>query len=146
MSQNYSTSFTVPQSPRAAFAAVLDVRGWWSGNIDGPTDEVGAEFTYRYEDVHYTKQRITELTDTTVVWTILEADLAHAQPCDEWVGTQVHIAVTPAGEGAQVHFSHVGLTSELDCYDSCSNAWSFYINSSLRDLITTGSGGPNPAE
>lgn len=59
--QNFSTAFLVDQSPEEAFAAINNVRGWWSGDIKGATDELDAEFTYRYQDVHYSKQRITEL-------------------------------------------------------------------------------------
>lgn len=32
------------------------------------------------------------------------------------------------------------------CYDVCSDAWGGYITGSLRDLITTGEGQPNPSE
>ena len=50
--QNYTTSFTVDQTPDEVFKAVTNVRGWWSGEIDGGTDELGAEFTYQYQDLH----------------------------------------------------------------------------------------------
>ena len=147
MSQNYSASFVVPQSPQAAFAAVLDVRGWWSGNIDGPTDELGADFSYRYQDIHYTKQQIIDLVpDGSVVWQVLEADLNFTEDRDEWVGTQIRFEVVPVPDGTEVRFNHVGLSPEMECYDKCSNAWGFYINSSLRNLITCGAGAPNPAE
>ena len=57
--QNYTTSFTVDQTPEAVFDAINNVRGWWSENIDGRTDKLGAEFTYQYQDVHRCTFQIT---------------------------------------------------------------------------------------
>jgi hypothetical protein len=31
----------------------------------------------------------------------------------------------------------------FECFGACSNAWGFYINESLRNLIATGKGDPN---
>ncbi len=76
-SENFTTTFLVDQTPDEAFAAITDVRGWWSGEIEGRTDAQGEEFTYRYQDVHYTKQRISELVPgQKVVWQILDAYLS----------------------------------------------------------------------
>jgi hypothetical protein len=42
--QNYTTTFTVDQTPEEVFRAVANVRRWWSEEITGDTDKLGAEF------------------------------------------------------------------------------------------------------
>jgi uncharacterized protein YndB with AHSA1/START domain len=145
--QSYTTEFTVEQTPEQAFAAIADVRAWWSGNIDGITDQPDAEFTYRYQDIHYSKQRITELVPgQRIVWQVLDSNLDFTDDPREWVGSTLVFELTPAADGTSVHFSHVGLTPESECYDKCSAAWDFYVNGSLKQLITQGSGEPNASE
>ena len=96
-SQNFSSAFLVDQSPEEAFAAINNVRGWWSGQIEGATDELDAEFTYRYQDVHYSKQRITEFVpNKKVVWRVLDAYLNFTEDPNEWTGTEVTFEVSPA--------------------------------------------------
>jgi hypothetical protein len=48
--------------PKEVFNPVNDVRGWWSEEIEGATDELGAEFLYRHKDIHRSTQNITEST------------------------------------------------------------------------------------
>jgi hypothetical protein len=82
---NFTSSFTVDQTPEEAFAAINDVRGWWSGEIEGPTDKLGSEFSYRYKDVHYSKQKITELIPgKKVVWLVLDSYLSFIEDKGEW--------------------------------------------------------------
>ena len=74
--QNFTTTISVDRSPEDVFAAINNVRGWWSGEIEGDTDKLGAEFTYRYKDVHRTRQKVTEfIPDKRAVWHVLDCDL-----------------------------------------------------------------------
>jgi len=141
--QNFSTTFTVDQTPEEVFTAINNVRGWWSGEIEGNTARLGDEFTYRYEDIHRSKQKITEsIPGKKVVWHVLDAQLNFAQDKTEWIGTNITFEIAKKGHQTEVHFTHLGLVPQLDCFDSCSNGWSFYINGSLRHLILTGAEQP----
>jgi hypothetical protein len=142
--QNFTTGFTVDQTPEQAFAAINNVRGWWSGEIEGGTGKLGDEFTYRYQDIHYSKQKITTLIPgKKVVWLVLDAYLKFTKDKTEWNGTEITFEVAKKGNKTEVRFAHLGLVPEFECFDACSNAWGFYINGSLRSLITAGKGEPN---
>lgn len=141
---NYTTAFTVDQSPEEVFAAINNVRGWWSGEIEGNTEHLGDEFTYRYEDLHLSKQKIAEsIPGERVAWEVLEGHLNFVKDKTEWLGTVITFDISKNGDKTDVRFTHVGLVPAFECFDNCSNAWGFYINGSLRDLITTGKGEPN---
>lgn len=142
--KGFSTSFTVEESPHEVFDAINDVRGWWSGEIDGRTDELGAEFTYRYQGLHRSTQRITELVPgKRVVWHVSDASLEFVQDKTEWNGTDIVFEIARKGDRTEVRFTHVGLVPRFECYGDCSGAWGFYVEDSLRRLITTGRGAPN---
>jgi len=137
----------VDQSPQEVFDAINDVRGWWSGEIDGRTDELGAEFTYRYKNMHRSTQKITELVPgKRVVWEISNAQLNFVKDRNEWNGTRIVFEIARKAGKTELRFTHVGLVQAFQCYGDCSGAWGFYINDSLRKLITTGKGEPNAEE
>lgn len=141
---NFSTAFSVDQTPEEVFAAVTNVRGWWSGEIQGETDSLGAVFTYRYQDVHRSTQRITEvIPNEKMVWEISNSYLSFVEDTSEWDGSKVVFEISAKEGKTELRFTHVGLTPAGECYENCSTAWSFYVNNSLRNLITTGIGHPN---
>jgi hypothetical protein len=142
--QNYTTTFTVDQTPQQVFAAINNVRGWWAGDIAGSTSKLGDEFTYRFKEFHYSKHKITELIpDKKVVWLVLEASLNFVKEKTEWNGTEITFEIAKKGDKTEVRFTHAGLVPDIECYDACSDAWGGYINGSLRDLIATGKGQPD---
>ncbi len=143
--QNFAVAFSVDQSPQEVFDAINNARGWWSGEIEGETDKIGAEFTYRYQDVHRSKQRVTEfIPGKKVVWHVLEADLSFTKERSEWKGTDIIFEIAKKGNKTEVRFAHVGLVPAFECYNNCSNAWGLLVNGNLRKLITTGKAQPSP--
>ena len=142
--ESFHTSFTVSQPPEEVLAAVVNPQRWWTGDIEGSADRVGDEFSYRYGDVHYSKQKVTELVPgQRVVWQVVDSHLSGPEDPNEWTGTEIVFEIIPQGGQTQISFTHQGLDPGVECFDSCSSAWGFYINASLRRLITTGEG-PTP--
>jgi hypothetical protein len=145
--QDFATTFAVERTPQEAFDAILDVRGWWSQEVEGVTDQVGGEFDYHYQDVHRCTVRVTELVPgRKVVWRILDNHFDFIDDQSEWKDTEVVFEISETDGGAEVRFTHVGLVPQYECYEVCANAWGGYLSGSLRDLINTGQGQPNPTE
>jgi uncharacterized protein YndB with AHSA1/START domain len=137
--QSFTTSFTVDKSPEEVFAAINNVRGWWSGEIQGGTDKLGDEFSYRYEDLHLSTQKITELIPgKKVVWHVLDASLSFTNDKTEWKGTDITFDISRKGDRTEVRFTHVGLVPKLECFDDCSTVWRSYVNVGLHNFITAG--------
>jgi hypothetical protein len=143
--QDFSTTILVDQSPKEVFDAVNNVRGWWSEQIEGDTDKLNDEFKYHYKDLHNCRMKLTEvIPDKKVVWLVIDNYFNFTEDQTEWKGTKVSFEVSKQGDKTQLVFTHIGLVPEYECYDICSDAWGNYIRSSLRGLIETGKGQPNP--
>ena len=144
---DYTVKFLVKQSPQEVFDAVNNVRGWWSGEIEGTTDHLGSIWTYRYRDLHRSTQQITQLVPgKKVVWHVVDSRLSFVKDQKEWDGTDIVFDISKKGDQTELRFTHVGLAPAVECYNNCSDAWGFYIRESLKKLITTGKGAPNPTE
>ena len=147
MKKDYSTAFLVEQTPKEAFDAVNNVRGWWTDNLEGNSQKLDDEFSVRFWDVHYSKQKLIEvIPDEKVVWLITDSQLNFIEDKSEWTGAKIIFDINKQGDKTEVRFTQVGLVPEVECYNACSNAWSGYINNSLRSLITTGKGEPTLKE
>ena len=145
MNPGFTTTISVDQTPEEAFAAIGNLRGWWSGEIEGSAGKLGDEFTYRYQDVHRSKQKVTEfIPGKRVVWQVLDSQLSFVEDKSEWNGTDIVFDISRKDGKTEVRFTHVGLVPQYECFGSCSNAWGTLVNGNLRGLITTGKGQPNP--
>lgn len=145
-SPHFTTAFTVDQTPEAAFKAITNVRGWWSANIEGATDELG-EFVFHNEPIHVSRIEVTDLVPgKRVAWRVLENSMSFVDDKSEWIGNEIVFDIAPNGDKTEVVFTQFGLVPDYECFDICSNAWGGYIRASLRSLIATGKGAPDPSK
>lgn len=142
--QDFSTTISVDQTPAEVFNAIKNVRGWWSEEIEGSTDQLNSEFDYHYEDVHSCKIKIVELVpNKKVVWLVLDNYFKFTKDKSEWKGTKVIFDIAEKDSKREMRFTHFGLVPAYECYEICRDAWTGYIQKSLRNLITSGKGKPN---
>jgi len=144
---DFTTTILVDASPEKVFNAINNVRGWWSEEVVGGTEKLNDEFDYHYRDVHICKMRLTEvIPNQKVVWLVLENYFSFTKDKSEWIGNHIIFDISRKDDKTQLRFTHQGLVPEYECYEICENAWTGYIQDSLKDLITTGKGKPNSSE
>jgi len=141
---DFTTTIVVDNTPAEAFNAVNNPRAWWSEEIEGGTKKLNDEFAYHYKDVHNCHMKLIEVVpNKKIVWLVLDNYFKFTKDKSEWTGTKVIFDISQKDDKTQIRFTHQGLVPAYECFDICSNAWSQYINESLRNLITTGKGKPN---
>lgn len=142
--QDFTTAFLVDQTPEQVFNAVTNVRGWWSEEIEGGSAELNDVFHYQYDDVHRCKMKLTEVVPhKKVVWLVLENYFKFTKDSHEWTGNTIIFDISQKDGKTQLQFTQAGLVPQYECFEVCSDAWTNYIQNSLRGLITTGKGKPN---
>lgn len=146
-SKSFTATILTDQNPTTAFNAIKDFRAWWSEEIEGNTDQLNEEFFYHYKDIHLCKIKLVEIVpDKKLVYLVLDNQFNFIEDKTEWVNTKLIFEITTEGNKTKVQFTHEGLVPEYECYNVCNDAWSGYIKNSLYNLITTGTGNPNPKD
>jgi len=141
--QDFTTTILVDQTPQQAFNAINNVRGWWSESIEGSTDTLNSEFDYHYEDVHRCTMKIIEMIPVQkVAWLVTDNYFNFTSDKSEWINTKIIFEIAEKDGKTEVRFTHEGLVPEYECYQICNQAWTHYIQDSLRNLIATSNGQP----
>ena len=144
--QNYHTSITVDATAHEAFENINSATKWWTENLEGSSKKLNDEFTVRFGDVHYSRQKLVEVVpDKKVVWLVTDSKLSFVKDKSEWTNTKISFEISTLDDKTKIDFRHIGLVPEIECFDACSNAWGQYIQS-LQMLLTTGKGQPEKKE
>ncbi|WP_428231872.1 SRPBCC family protein [Flavobacterium sp.] len=140
---NFTQTLTMSQTPQKVFEVILKVRKWWTGYHDetftGMTEKLNDEFTFHAGNgAHYSKQKIVEIIpNQKVVWLITDSKLSFLEKTDEWTGTKVIFEISTQADKTKLTFTHEGLTPEVECYNSCTPAWTEYLQNKLLPLLST---------
>lgn len=141
--EDFTAVLNLPASAEtvsALFTSAAGVSRWW-----GPTEgdgAVGGTLVTSFGGHGVNAMRVLEARPTRVVWESIEADgttpTAHTR---EWLGTTLEFDIVAAGTGTELRFRHAGLTPQLECWDACEAAWTYFM-ASIETLAKTGTGTP----
>lgn len=146
-STDFSSVISAAQTPGQFFEAINNVRGWWSVQIEGPTNQLNETFNYHYQDIHRCRIKVIELVPgKKVVWQVLDNYFKFTAEQNEWPGTKIIFNISGKEGKTTLQFTHQGLVPTHECFAVCRDAWTNYIQNSLYSLITTGTGAPNAAD
>ena len=129
-----------PATVSALFTTAAGVSRWW-----GPTEGDGAvdgTLVTSFGEHGANAMRVLEAGPARVVWQSVAPD--ETQPTrhtQEWLGTTMEFDFVPAGMGTELRFRHAGLTPELECWDACVAAWTYFMTS-IETWAKTGTGTP----
>lgn len=145
--ENFTSTIQVDKTPIEAFNAIRNFRGWWSEDIEGNTDQLNETFFYHYKDMHLCKIKLIEMVPgKKLVYLVVANEFSFTKDKTEWVNTKLVFDISTEGKQTKVTFTHVGLVPGYECYNVCHDAWTGFIQKSLKNLIDTGKGEPNPKD
>ncbi len=139
---DFQIDIAVAASCAEAFDRVCNVSEWWTNDIEGTTNAVDARFTVRFADTAVDFQITDYVPGQSVSWLVTNSYLPWLDNKSEWTGTTVRFDVTPSGAGSQISLTHIGLRSELECFENCSQGWTHFIAESLLKYVRDGKGSP----
>ncbi|WP_162126355.1 SRPBCC family protein [Flavobacterium phycosphaerae] len=133
INQNFQFSITTSKTTNEVFAHVINPKNWWAGifgeTIEGESKKTNDEFSFRAGDgMHYSHQKLIELVpDKKIVWLVTESNLSYLKNTNEWAQTKICFDIEKIDYKTKITFTHLGLLPQIECYGSCSSAWTQYM-------------------
>ena len=86
------------------------------------------------------------IADKILVYLVIDNEFNFTKDKTEWVNTKLIFDLSNENGKTKMVFTHEGLIPAYECYNICNDAWTSYIQGSLKNLIETGTGKPNGKE
>ncbi len=136
--QDFTSVKTIAANPEQVLVALTTpegVAGWW-GATSGSAAQVGDVLEVGFGSSRVVTMDVASLEPGRIEWFV-----ERAPHTPEWDGTTIVFELTPKGSETELHFRHVGLVPQFECYEMCFAGWTHYL-ASLVAYAETGEGNP----
>lgn len=144
---HYTKNIYLKTSPAELFQAITTTEGckaWWTPESKVGS-EVGSDASFRFGRTHWTFE-IKKLDPGKEVEWFCKEQFMYApdtlSKTDEWVGTTVKYVISETEDGSELHFEHVGLNEQMECWGMCQPGWDHFLGNSLKSYLELGQGMP----
>ena len=118
--QHYTVSLIVDANAEETFDGINRVSKWWNKNLEGSSEKQDDEFTVRFGDVHYSRQKLVEVVPgKKIVWLVTDSLLNFIEDKQEWTNTKICFELSEQDNKTQIQFTHTGLVPRVECYEAC---------------------------
>lgn len=138
--KNYEHTITVKVTPMRVFEALTrEMSKWWT-NMTSVVDKIGDKTTAKFEDGTTWSFEVVNLEQNKLI-ELRCYDANHIHPVTtpemrtEWKNTVLRFEIIDKGESTDVHFTHIGLTSEVNCYEICNSGWDHFFGSAFKSYL-----------
>jgi hypothetical protein len=142
-SKDYSVSIVTNLTPAAAAERIKRVADWWTSSFSGASDKIGDTFSVRWAETFVDFAVVEHVPAQRMVWRVTDCNLPFVADKKEWKNTEVLFDISSNGGATTVTMTHSGLEPAVECYETCSKGWNFFIMESLQSLLTENQGMPD---
>ena len=142
--QSFNCSITANITLEEAFQSVRSrVPEWWTRNFEGSSQNINDIFTTRFGETFGTFKIIELIPGKKIVWLTIDCNLHFLKNKKEWKDTKMLWEFSTKNNSSQIHFTHLGLTPKLECFEDCSEGWTHYVTKSLFQMLAQQKGLPD---
>eukprot|EP01132_Coremiostelium_polycephalum_P000414 gene414-524_t len=142
---NFDHTISLNVATNKIFNAITDgIPLWWTQMYEGSGNKQNDIFTIKFGEAVFKTMRVQELVENSkIVWYVENSKLGipELKNQTEWIGTTIVWQITEKENGAELHITHIGLSPNVECYETCTAGWNQFLNS-LTLFLETGHGKP----
>ena len=124
-----------------AITKIEELKKWWTHDCAFDSAKSSDKYTFRFGATYKIMQVKDLVPNERVIWKCINhfCPDQNLKKTNEWEDTEIIFNLAEnLDNGTLLNFTHVGLTSALECFNICQKGWNYFLNESLKVYLETG--------